>query len=87
MYIHRLVRIAILLSLTAFLGACVQLATHRMAHSVSQSILNQDDPETVRDGAPAYLLLIDGLIRGASALPRFADRGCRMRRAREIWRT
>ena len=63
MYIHRLVRIAILLSLTAFLGACVQLATHRMAHSVSQSILNQDDPETVRDGAPAYLLLIDGLIR------------------------
>jgi hypothetical protein len=26
-------------------------------------MLNQDDPETVRAGAPAYLLLIDGMIR------------------------
>lgn len=34
-----------------------------MAHSLSQAIMNQDDPATVRDGAPAYLLLIDGLIR------------------------
>ena len=26
--------------------------------------MNQDDPATVRDGAPAYLLMIDGLIEG-----------------------
>jgi hypothetical protein len=28
------------------------------------TILDQNDPETVRDGAPAYLLAIDGLIEG-----------------------
>lgn len=33
-----------------------------MATGVSHAILNQDDPETVRVGAPAYLLLLDGLI-------------------------
>jgi len=41
----------------------VQIAAHRMADSLEQAILNQDDPATVRDGAPAYLLLVDGLIQ------------------------
>lgn len=55
--------VIILLFATALLGGCAEYATHRMAHSLSQAILNQDDPATVRDGAPAYLLLIDGLIQ------------------------
>lgn len=33
-----------------------------MASSLSNAILNQDDPETVRTGAPAYLLMLDGMI-------------------------
>jgi len=33
-----------------------------MAESLATSILNQNDPETVRQGAPAYLLMIDGFI-------------------------
>lgn len=33
-----------------------------MAASLSAAILNQDDPEIVRMGAPAYLLMIDGMI-------------------------
>jgi hypothetical protein len=37
-------------------------ATTGLAESLSGAILNQNDPETVRQGAPAYLLLIDGLI-------------------------
>jgi hypothetical protein len=37
-------------------------ATAGLADSLTGAILNQDDPETVRQGAPAYLLLIDGLI-------------------------
>lgn len=36
----------------------------RMASNLSSAILNQEDPEIVRDGAPAYLLLMDGLIEG-----------------------
>jgi len=38
--------------------------TSRMAGDLSQAIRNQDDPQTVRDGAPAYLLLTDSLIEG-----------------------
>lgn len=37
-------------------------ATGALADSLSSGILNQDDPDLVRDGAPAYLLLIDGLV-------------------------
>ena len=50
------------------LGACasvMQSATNDMAVNLSSAILNQDDPETVRDGAPAYLLLLDSFIAGA----------------------
>lgn len=36
-----------------------------MADNLSQAIVNQDDPETVREGAPAYLLLVDSLIEGS----------------------
>lgn len=40
----------------------VNTATTRLGESISAAILNQDDPGTVKEGAPAYLLLIDGLI-------------------------
>ena len=33
-----------------------------MADNLSAAVLNQDDPETVRDGAPAYLLLLDSFL-------------------------
>jgi hypothetical protein len=35
-----------------------------LADNISQAISNQDDPGIVRDGAPAYLIMIDGLIEG-----------------------
>lgn len=54
----QLVIVILLLSLSN----CVSIATHELAKTVSQAILNQDDLETVRAGAPAYLLLIDGMI-------------------------
>ncbi len=34
-----------------------------LAGSLGHGIVNQDDPQTVQAGAPAYLLLIDGLIQ------------------------
>jgi hypothetical protein len=49
------------------LSGCASLissATSNMADNISLAILNQDDPATVRDGAPSYLLMIDGLIAG-----------------------
>ncbi|MEO8670086.1 MAG: TRAP transporter TatT component family protein [Tahibacter sp.] len=48
-------------------GGCASLvnrATQRFADNLAVAILNQDDPGTVRDGVPAYLLLIDSLIQG-----------------------
>lgn len=45
------------------LSGCASMATRGMADSLGLAILNQDDPATVRAGAPAYLLLLDGLIQ------------------------
>jgi TRAP transporter T-component len=60
-----LLRAVAIVLLAAAVQACssmVTSATARMAQSLSAAILNQDDPETVREGAPAYLLLVDSLI-------------------------
>lgn len=39
-------------------------ATNRLADNVSAAVLDQEDMLTVRDGGPAYLIAIDGLIQG-----------------------
>lgn len=55
-------RVFALLLLGLSLTACTSMVTSRLGKNLSQAILNQDDPDTVRAGAPAYLLLVDGLI-------------------------
>lgn len=50
------------LALSAGCSSIMSSATANLADSLTGAILNQNDPETVRQGAPAYLLLIDGLI-------------------------
>lgn len=54
--------LAFLLTATAGCSSIMSSATTSLADSLTGAILNQNDPETVRQGAPAYLLLIDGLI-------------------------
>ncbi len=47
------------------LGGCasiIQSQTNRLAGNLNSAIADQNDPETVRQGAPAYLLFVDGLI-------------------------
>jgi hypothetical protein len=59
-------RVAIL-PLVLLLSGCATLArqaTTRFAEDLSNAILDQNDVATVRDGAPAYLLAMDGLIEG-----------------------
>ena len=54
-----------LLSSAVLLAACgsvVHRATRQFADNLTTAILNQDDPATVRDGVPSYLLLVDGII-------------------------
>lgn len=48
--------------LAAGCSSMMSSATSDLAESLTRAVLDQNDPETVRQGAPAYLLLIDGLI-------------------------
>ena len=43
--------------------------TDNLASNLTAAVLNQADPEIVRDGAPAYLLLLDSFIEGNPANP------------------
>jgi hypothetical protein len=43
-------------------GCVVNIIGAKAGNTLSAAILNQDDPELVASGVPAYLLLIDGLI-------------------------
>ena len=55
----------VFLSSIAGCASMLNTATGRMADNITTAMLNQDDIETVRAGAPAYLLMIDGLIEGS----------------------
>lgn len=60
---------ASLLVMALFMTGCSALASraaNNLANDLGSAILNQDDPEIVRDGAPAYLLLIDSFAQGDS---------------------
>ena len=58
----------LLLALCAVVASgCASLvgkATSRLADNLGSAVLNADDPATVQDGLPAYLLLLDGLLEG-----------------------
>lgn len=60
-------RLAILAAALILATGCASLvghATQRLADNLGRAVLNAEDPATVRDGLPAYLLLLDGLIEG-----------------------
>ena len=42
------------------LSGCVSMGD--VADSLSKAVLNQNDPEIVRDGLPSYLILVDSLV-------------------------
>ena len=46
------------------LAGCISTATQQLATNLSTALVNQNDPALVRDGAPAHLLLLEGLIEG-----------------------
>lgn len=51
------------LSLTSC-SSMISSATSKMAKNLSSAITNNDDLETVKAGAPAYLLMLDSFIEG-----------------------
>ncbi len=60
-------RLPILAAALVALSGCaalVQRAADGLSAGLTQGVSNHDDIETVADGLPAYLLLLDGLIEG-----------------------
>lgn len=71
-FTHRLAGALTCAVASAVLGGCASLVSNAasgFADNLSAAVLNQNDPETVRDGAPAYLLLLDSLIEGNPESP------------------
>lgn len=57
----------VILTIAFSLGGCASLmssAATGLTDNLSAAILNQDDPEIVRMGAPSYLLLLDSFVEG-----------------------
>lgn len=63
----RRLRCLFALAAIVFAGGCASIvgnASDRLAAQLGSAVTNSNDPATVRDGLPAYLLLIDGLVEG-----------------------
>lgn len=62
-----ILQICIVLTTIATVGCASVVATagSGLAGNLNTAIMNQDDPELVRDGAPAYLLMLDSFVEGA----------------------
>lgn len=63
----RVARLALVSLMALAASGCASIvgkATERLANNLGSAVLNADDPATVRDGLPAYLLLLDGLLEG-----------------------
>jgi len=61
-------RFLLVMSAMSVLSGCVSMvasAGSSLAENLNVAILNQDDPPLVRDGAPAYLLMLDSFVEGA----------------------
>jgi hypothetical protein len=65
-YLHRSPVFTLLVLLTGLAtSGCASLmsnAASGLADSLSSGILNHDDPETVREGMPSYMIMMDGFV-------------------------
>ena len=64
-FFKRLIIYSFISAVLLFLTACssiVSSTASKMVDNLSYTILNSDDPKTVADGAPAYLLLMDSFL-------------------------
>lgn len=67
--LNRLLPILLALVLIT-LGGCAGIASRQAGERLSQALLDQDDPQLVREALPAYLVLVDAAL---SAVPDHPD--------------
>ena len=78
---NRGVRAGVVLVVMVSLTGCASLvssAGSRMAQSLGEAVASSNDPQTVHDGLPAYLLLVDGMIAGDPSNPELLLSGARL---------
>jgi hypothetical protein len=61
----RALTLSVAMALIAGCASVMATAGSGLAGNLNAAIMNQDDPELVRDGAPAYLLMLDSFVEGA----------------------
>jgi len=65
--------LAVVISLPGIVAGCASVANNAaagLADSLSTSILNQEDPQLVREGVPTFLLLLDSMVEASPDDPR-----------------
>jgi len=65
--LHTVVKLSLILPCILAIAGCsfiISKATGNLVSNLSAAILNNDDLATVESGAPAYLLMVDGLVQG-----------------------
>ena len=70
--------------LLALMGGCatvVSSAVQGVTDDLAGAILNSEDVDLVRDGAPAYLILIDGLVEGSPDDPNLLKQAAQLNSA------
>ena len=71
-------KLAWLAAAAALSAGCSSLIGGKAADTLAAAILNQDDPELVASGVPAYLLLVDGLIAQSPDNPALLAAGAQL---------
>ena len=64
--------VLLLIAASLLMGGCASLVSNAatsFGDNLNSSILNQDDPELVRAGMPAYILLLDSFLQGEKDNP------------------
>ena len=77
----QLLKLSLLLALVLSVSACGQLianAKQEFAEDLSSTIMEFDDPETIKKGLPSYLILTSSMIKGDPENPDLLESGAKL---------
>ena len=77
----QLLKLSFISVLVLSISACGQFisnAKQEFAEDLSATILEFDDPETIKQGVPAYLILISSMIKGDPENPELLESGAKL---------
>lgn len=81
LYNARLFKPLFLLLLVLSITSCGRIITNakiEFSQDLAATILESDDPETIKKGVPAYLILVSSMIRGSADNPDLLESGAKL---------